>query len=137
MLVFGLFVSGMLFMVFKSARQDMDLVAPDYYEQELKYQEVIDAAKHANALPGQVICKVKDGVIEIRFPQEMTGIEMTGQVWLYYMADKKRDLKKNIQTREGIVLMPLGSTGMGMYEIKINWVAAGVRYYHQEKLFIQ
>lgn len=137
MLVFGLFVAGMLFMVFKSAKQDMDLVAPDYYEQELKYQEVIDAAQHANALEGRVICKVKEGFIEVSFPAEMVGKEMQGQVWLYCIADKKRDLKENMATKEGVFRIPIESKHAGLYEVKVNWMAEGVTYYHEEKLFIQ
>ena len=39
------FVGVMLFMVVKSFQQDYDLVTPDYYAAELKFQDQIDASK--------------------------------------------------------------------------------------------
>jgi hypothetical protein len=48
--VYAIFITGILFMVFKSATQKMDLVTPDYYAKELKYQEKIDESNRVNAL---------------------------------------------------------------------------------------
>ena len=42
MFVYLAFVAGMGFLVFKASNQEFDLVTKDYYEQELKYQQVID-----------------------------------------------------------------------------------------------
>ena len=51
LLVFAVFVAGILFLVYKSSNQKMDLVTTDYYEKELKYQQKIDAMdKVANCL---------------------------------------------------------------------------------------
>ncbi len=42
-IVYILFVLGMLTLVFKSRSQKIDLVTENYYQQELAYQEEIDA----------------------------------------------------------------------------------------------
>ena len=50
LLVYAVFIAGILFLVYKASSQKMDLVTPDYYEQELKYQSQINATERANAL---------------------------------------------------------------------------------------
>ena len=36
------FAAGILFLAYKASQQNFDLVTENYYEQELKYQDVID-----------------------------------------------------------------------------------------------
>jgi hypothetical protein len=47
MFVYIAFVAGMGFLVFKASSQKFDLVTKDYYDQELKYQQVIDQAANS------------------------------------------------------------------------------------------
>ncbi len=49
-LVYSVFVAGILYLVVQSSRQQMDLVTDDYYAQEIRYQEKIDQSKRASAL---------------------------------------------------------------------------------------
>lgn len=135
--VFIVFVAGMLFMVIQSARQNMDLVVPDYYEQELKYQDVIDATLRTRAFSTAVACHIHQDSIDILFPAEMEGKELKGEVWLYCVADKNKDLKKNFSITTLNFAVQLGVLNKGLYEIKINWQAAGQTYYHEQKIFIQ
>ncbi len=135
--VFSLFVTGMLYMVFRSARQNMDLVVPDYYEQELKYQDVIDATLRTQALSEAVSCKVKDDSIAVLFPKEMKGVEIKGELWLYCIADKRKDSKQEFSVNKGSVHFPLNAFNKGLHEVKISWQANGLSYYHKQKLFIQ
>ena len=48
--VYIIFVAGIGFLVFKASSQKFDLVTKDYYDQELKYQEVIDQAANTAML---------------------------------------------------------------------------------------
>jgi hypothetical protein len=134
MIVFGLFVSGILYMVFKAGSHNMDLVTTDYYEQELKYQQTIDAVERTNALSTQVICKVNGSNIDILFPSEMKGKPLVADVWLYCISDKTRDLKKQFTSTDGIVSMPFLPSNKGVHEVKISWQFNGETYYHNQKI---
>ena len=68
--VYILFVSGIMFLVFQSSKQKIDLVTEDYYEQEIKYQERIEQMKRANALSEKVRVNIGEGTIDIFFPSE-------------------------------------------------------------------
>jgi len=135
--VFSLFVAGMLYMVIKSSRQNMDLVVPDYYEQELKYQDVIDATHRTQALSEAVSCKVKDDSLLVLFPKEMNGVEIKGELWLYCIADKQKDMKQEFSVNKATLHFPLRAFNKGLHEVKISWKANGLSYYHKQKLFIQ
>lgn len=135
--VFSLFVAGMLYMVVKSSRQNIDLVVPDYYEQELKYQDVIDARVRTQALSEAVSCKVKDDSISVVFPKEMRDVSIKGELWLYCIADKRKDMKQEFSANTGTVHIPINALNKGLHEVKISWQVNGLSYYHNQKLFIQ
>ena len=65
------FVAGMVFLVFKANSEKFDLVTKDYYEAELKYQEIIDQTANATELSAQVIVEKNGTELTIRFPSEM------------------------------------------------------------------
>ena len=59
-LVYSVFVAGILYLVVQSSRQQMDLVTDDYYAQEIRYQEKIDQSKRASALSEPIRYQVTD-----------------------------------------------------------------------------
>ena len=67
LLVYGLFVIGIMFLVFKSTQQKYDLVQKDYYADELKYQNVIDASQKAKDLGGELKTDVGGGIYLFRY----------------------------------------------------------------------
>ena len=71
MFVYLAFVAGIGFLVFKASNQEFDLVTKDYYEQELKYQQVIDQSANASKLSTPVSIEKKEEQLKISFPEEM------------------------------------------------------------------
>jgi hypothetical protein len=136
-LVFAVFVSGILFMVYSSFNHNIDLVSTNYYEEELKYQNVIDAMERANGLSAKVVCTVVNDSLQVKFPAEMKERKVKADVWLYFMADQKKDIKASLVTSTGQLAMPLTSLSKGMHDVKINWEVEGAEYYSEQKLFIQ
>lgn len=129
------FVMGIGFLVYKASSQKFDLVTKDYYEQELKYQEVIDQSANTSKLSAPIIVEKKDGQMQIVFPAEMKGKKKTIDFYLYYPADVKKDFRKTIETRDNELLQPLPSAMTGMYELKLSWEVEGIKYYFEKKLF--
>lgn len=136
-LVFAVFVSGILFMVYSSFNHNIDLVSTNYYEEELKYQNVIDAMERANGLSAKVICAVENDSLQVKFPAELKQRQVKADVWLYFMADKKKDIKASLVTSTGQLAVPLTSLNKGLHDVKISWEVEGAQYYFEQKLFIQ
>lgn len=135
--VYIIFVAGILFLVFKSSFQNQDLVVPDYYEQELKFQQRIDETERANALSTDVKYVIRGKEIIIIFPPEMKGITVSAHVLLYCTADKSKDLEQDQTTKDGEIKLALPPANKGLYELKINWAANAKTYYYGQKIFIQ
>jgi hypothetical protein len=135
--VYIVFVTGIMLMVYKASRQNIDLVTTDYYEQELKYQQRIDETAAANSLSRPVKCEVNNNSISILFPEEMNEQQVDANIWLYYPADKSKDIHQKLTTINGKLSMPIPVVNKGMHELKLSWVAGKKKYYSQQKLFIQ
>ena len=133
--VYIAFVAGMGFLVFKASTQEFDLVTKDYYEQELKYQQVIDQSANTSKLSAPVTIERVDGELKISFPDEMKNKKKFVDFYLYYAADAKKDFRKSFELNENELAQALPVGMKGMYELKLSWEAEGVKYYFEQKLF--
>ena len=135
MFVYIAFVAGMGILVFKASSQKFDLVTKDYYDQELKYQQVIDHAANSSRLSAPVAIEKNEGELKISFPEEMKNKKKVVDFYLYYAADAKKDFRKSIALNENDLVQALPAGMKGMYELKLSWEAEGVKYYFEKKLF--
>ena len=135
--VYVLFVAGIMFLVFKTSQEKVDLVTKDYYEQELKYQERIDQSARAASLSSGLSYQVGDGMVSIKFPSEMNGKSVEADVLLYCPSDKQKDISKKLETTNAEMVMPFPASYKGMFELKMHWKAEGSDYYSSHKFFIQ
>ena len=67
---FILFILGMIFL-FPIGKQNSELITENYYEEELKYQEVIDAKNSADNLTEKPTVALEKQGITIIFPKEI------------------------------------------------------------------
>ncbi len=134
--VYGLFVAGIMFMVFKSSNQKFDLVTEDYYAKELKFQQQIDATARTSALSEPVKTTVKDNQLLVQFPKDLAGKQIKGQIQLYYAADKSKDVVNDFTAESNTAVMKIPVANKGQHELHLQWTADGVSYYYEEKIFL-
>jgi len=132
--VYLAFVAGILLMVFKSSIQKRDLVTPDYYAKELKYQQRIDAVKKTQALSAPVKYELINQQMLISFPKEFTGKSITGSILLYCPSDNNKDIEQAFSVSTNAYTMQLPVNKKGLYEVQISWQADGISYYFENKL---
>ena len=135
MLGYSIFVAGIVFLVFKASSQKFDLVTKDYYEQELKYQNIIDQSENVARLSSPVTIDQTEKELTISFPAEMKGKKKMIGFYLYCPADAKKDFRKTFEINENEFLQPLPAAMKGKYELKLSWETDGVKYYFEKKLF--
>lgn len=136
LIVYLVFVGGILLLVFKSSQQKFDLVQQDYYGAELKYQEVINATKHASELGIDLGLVVRGSFLHITLPPILQQSETKGEVHLYCIADEKGDLKKNFKSNNGEFDLELLTTMKGNYTLKLTVQNRGVDYYFEKKILL-
>lgn len=133
--VYITFAAGIGVLAFKASNEKFDLVTKDYYEQELKYQQVIDQSANAARLSAPVTAEKTDGELKINFPAEMKDKKKTVDFYLYCPADAKKDFRKTVEVSEDAFITSLPAGMKGLYELKLTWQADNLKYYHEQKIF--
>ncbi|MEQ9230499.1 MAG: FixH family protein [Cyclobacteriaceae bacterium] len=133
-LAFILFAAFILYMVVKAFQQDIDLVAPDYYAQEIAFQGKMQQQANLQDLGERVELTIRSNEIEIEFPSEIT----TGEIHFYHPSrsifDKKMEIKLDESNKQ---LIERSELVLGSYRVKLTWTADGKEYFQQETIFLK
>lgn len=133
-LFYGSFVVLIVTLVAGSMRQSFDLVAPDYYGQELKYQNVIDAGKNQAALSTAVAIHANEKSVIINFPAEFAGKAVSGTVHFYSPVSASWDKEFPVSMDNDAMIVSRTELRNTTYTMKINWQSAGKKYYQESEL---
>jgi nitrogen fixation protein FixH len=135
--VYLVFVAGIMYMVWRTTQEKVDLVTTDYYAQELKYQDKIDASKRAAALSAPLQYQLEGQTLTIRFPKEFEGKAITGDVLVYYPADSRRDVAAPLKTTNNVMQLTLDVKNTGMHILQVNWKEGNKEYYFEGNMDIR
>lgn len=137
-IVFILFAIGILTLVTRSMQTRIDMVTPDYYAEELKYQATIDARNNTGALSAPVRVRQPGDTIEITFPGELKGAPLQGEIHFYRPADSRRDFKLPLELNAaGQLLVNREQFDRGPYRIKMQWQYDGKDYFQETQFYVQ
>jgi hypothetical protein len=137
MMVFGIFVLGMVSLVVMSMRQKVELVAKNYYQDELRYQEVLNATALANGLSAAVKVTKEAGFVTVQLPQEMAAGPVQGKIFFYCPSDAKKDRHIPLSIDgKGLQAVGLQQLVPGKYLVKIAWEFNKQQYYAEQTLTI-
>ncbi len=121
----GSFIAFILFMilVFPNGKQNSDLVSQNYYEDELAYQEVIDAKNNADELTEKPVYNQLSQGIKITFPESGIPDEKKVHFELFRTDDANLDVKKELfLDGTNSILVPEKVISKGSYTLKIKWL---------------
>lgn len=136
-IAFGLFVAYILYFVYASFQQNIDLVSEDYYAQEVAYQQRIDDTKNAVDVKGQIFISRNESEVVVTFPIEIREKITTGEVHFFRPADQQMDFKIPLQLDAAASLRVDGAQfSAGRYEVKISWKEGEKAYFVKKDLFI-
>jgi hypothetical protein len=133
------FISFIMYFVISMSADEKysyDLVAEDYYNQELNFQKNIDATKNAKNLKENIkIERIKEG-LKIIFPKEFNTKSIKGKVFLYRPSNKQLDFEMPIAVSDSsYLLMPDKRLLDGRWNIIVDWVYKEKRFLFKKKIF--
>ena len=130
------FVLFMLFLVFKSSQQKVDLVTDDYYQQELAYQEIINFKRNAEQLEKGLTYTLSKNEVELIFPEQ--HVHISGKVQIYRPSNNSYDKHFEIKLDdENKMKLNLGSTPLGLYKMMIQWTNDSIGYYIEKDIYLR
>ena len=132
------FMVLILSLVFICMRQTVELESKDYYAQELKYQDRIDATNNTNALAISIEHEVNGNQITLTIPTEQLGKDFYGEIYFFCPSDGSKDIKVKMkfdasgkQVYKGVGLQK------GIYKMKLSWKSNGKNFYKEDIITIR
>ena len=125
------------FIVFCS-RHPADLVAADYYEQEIRYQGQIDGLQHARqgSQTATVAYNAKAKLISVSLPQNSLH-SPTGKVQLYRPSAVNLDRQFTLElSPNGVQTIDASSLLPGLWKVRVSWTAGEQDYFVDQPIII-
>ena len=138
-LAFVLFALGIATMVVIACTHKVDLIRPDYYDQEIKYQTQLDRLNRTAQLSDAVRIAYDDAtrLLTISLPPAHAGRETVGRIEFYRPSatDLDRELKleldaNGVQTVDAAALIP------GLWKVRVHWTFRNEEYFTDHKFIV-
>ncbi len=130
------FVSGMCYLVYRSVGTNYEMVEDNYYNNELHYQQTIDAFRNAGNLVQAPSLKQENGHILLQLPGEMKHQAISGDILFYCPYDEKKDRRFDLRVNETGLQQLGGAVLPGSYLVKIHWACSGKNYYTEKSFTV-
>ncbi len=131
------FVAIIVTLVTIASRQKIELESKDYYLQELKYQDKIEAIENTGKLTWNMQHSVDAENITLMIPSEYVS-SVVGEIYFFCPANSDNDLtvKMNFD-KEGKQIISKSKLKAGAYKLKLSWSASGKNYFKEEVITIK
>ena len=120
------------------SRHPADLVAADYYEQEIRYQGQIDGLQHArqSSRAATVTYNAKAKLISVSLPWASLQ-PPTGKVQLYRPSAVNLDRQFNLElSPTGVQTIDASSLLPGLWKVRVSWTAGQQDYFVDQPILI-
>ncbi len=137
LLVFLGFSALMSYMVYRCIETPVNLVNPEYYKDELAYQDIINATKNADSLNGKVTFKQQSNAIIMQFPPDLKNHPLKGSILFYcsYNIANDRNVKIDVDST-AMQEINIQNFTAGRYIVKVDWKDNEKHYYTEQPFLI-
>ena len=130
--LFALFIGTL---VTVCVREDVSLVAPDYYKQELDYQKQIERVQNAAQLQSKPEITISNHQLQVSFTN--FGQIEKGELRLFRPSDSRMDKIFSLEsTANSTQTFDVSAQQRGMYKASLNWTMAGKEYFIEETIYL-
>jgi nitrogen fixation protein FixH len=135
---FIVFIAGLVaFIIFASTQRD-DLVQPDYYEAEIRYQRQIDRIQRTQSMaqPAAIHYDAARRQITIQLPPAHAR-GSSGQVHLYRPADARLDQELPLAVdNDGVQHVDAATLRSGLWKVRVQWSVADQEYFLDQSIVL-
>lgn len=136
---FTLAILGCGTFIFFCNRHPADLVAPDYYEQEVRYQGQIERIQRARqrAQLASVAYDANQKLIRIVLPPGQDLAKATGSIRLYRPSAMDQDRQIELKPgRDGLQTIQTANLLPGLWEVRVSWTVDRQDYFIDRRVVI-
>ncbi|MFM9944509.1 MAG: FixH family protein [Bacteroidia bacterium] len=137
-LVIIAFILCMLGMVFIAFRQTNGMIDTNYYEKELNYQSLIDAAQNLNAVSNDDLIKQNEKGLLITIPLSLLAGFENGRAEFLKIDNQKGDAILSFKPdSDGLFLIENSKILHGSYKVRLKWKSQSKDYYREQNLLVE
>jgi hypothetical protein len=132
-------IVGCVSFVAYCSRHPADLVAADYYEQEVRYQAQINRSHNAgqNVRPASIAYDRASKSIIVALPPNPTHEPLAGNIHLYRPSAINLDRQLQLEPNsDGVQTIDATSLAPGLWKVRVSWKVANEEYFIDEKVVI-
>lgn len=131
-------ILGTATLVLISVNHRTELVSPDYYDQEMRYQTRHDQLKRTEPWADRIAVQHASGQgIRVQLPREHAALKATGRIELYRPsaagADRSFPLALDAEGRQ---VLPTDGITPGLWKVRLQWQVANEDYYADRQLVV-
>ena len=137
--VFAVFITLIAMFITFAVAQDMDLVRPDYYAEELRFQDRIDSMNRTRRLdpPVTVRFNADRRTIDLSLPPVHGQLGPTGTVIFYRPSNARLDHRLPLRVEHsGGQTIPVNALEAGLWRIEVDWNHQGEAYHASQTVVI-
>lgn len=115
-----------------------ELVAPDYYDQEMRFQTRLDQLRRTEPFADRIAVRHVEGQgIALELPAEHAAGKATGTLTLYRPSEAGADRSFPLALNAaGHQLVPTADLTPGLWKVRVHWRVADLDYFADRKLVI-
>ncbi|WP_238785096.1 FixH family protein [Blattabacterium cuenoti] len=130
-----IFIIFIIYVAFFFPHVGSQLVSDRYYEEEMKYQEIINEKKNVLELPEKIKIFILSSGIEIQFP--LINYDFYGFFTLFRSSSKDLDLTRSFKISKSSkkrLFIPKKFLKKGYYKLIIRW-KSNKKYFFEENIY--
>lgn len=134
---FLVFCSFMIGFAVYSTNNKTELLADDYYDQGIRYQEVIDGMARMKQMSGGELLTLANDSITVALPSALASAD-SGSLRFYKPDSEALDFSKELQAlHEGKWQLAKAEFSPGPWQMVVEVYREGELYYHEQRLVIE
>tara|TARA_B100000809_G_scaffold237763_1_gene257894 strand:+ start:65743 stop:66189 length:447 start_codon:yes stop_codon:yes gene_type:complete len=128
------FILGLVIIMSTNDSYEYDLVAKDYYKDELEYQQRIDKLNNAKSLTKDISIRETEKGIFIDFPNKIKANKIKGTIYLYRPSNQKLDITLPISIAKHSQFISYDTLIGGRWNIQVSWNVSNEEYLFQHSI---
>lgn len=139
MAFFALFITGIVVFIVFATRNKMELVRPDYYEQEIRFQQQIDREDRTRRLSAEaaIVYDSVRGEITIVLPSSHAGQSVSGRIEFYRPSEASLDRGLQLAVNSaGIQRVDAKPFQAGLWKVRVFWTVDNEEFYFDRAIVV-
>ncbi len=137
---FAVFITGVATWITFAVRHDQQLVSPDYYDREIKFQQQIDRVARTASFRTDVFIAYhpEAKTIAIVLPSHASSEKSQGEVQFYRPSDANLDQRFTLALDgHNSQIINVAAFKSGYWKVRLVWSTGGADYYFDQSVILE